>query len=148
MVAGSVFAIALSLVTIHPFSSPAATTSAVTRVFNKWVMVSDQRTARVSYSSTILTSATLLAGQTGRVILEISPDSTNNILVLDAGEQGLKLGLVNPGTSGTVKIVGVIPVTYYMRLRSQNVEGAPTYSSFNGTTTTNNSGFGTETLYD
>lgn len=130
-------------------SSPAATTSAVTRLFNVWFQISDQRTSRVAYSITIATASTLLAGATGRVILEISPNSAGTSpLVLDAAQSGLSAGLVNPGTTGSVKLTGVVPVTYWARLRSDTVAGSPTYSSYDGATLTANSGFGTETLYD
>lgn len=136
--------------------SPPATTSAVTRMFNTWVMISDQRTARVAYSVTINTAATLIAGATGRVIMEISPNNLGATpLTLDVAQSGLSSGLVNPGSNGTIKLTGVVPVGYYMRLRSINIEGTPAYSSNDGSTAnsglgtnTANSGFGTETLYD
>lgn len=137
-------------------SSPAATTSAATRLFNTWFQLSDQRTARVAYSIVINSAATLLAGATGRVILEISPTNTGTTpLTLDTGQSGLSAGLVNPGSNGTIKLTGVVPVTYYARLRPIAVEGTATYFSNDGSTAnsglgtnTANSGFGTETLYD
>lgn len=135
-----------------PSYSPAATTSAQTRVFNTWVMISDQRTTRVAYSIIIKTGATLAAGNIGRIILDIADDALGtNMTALDSADSGQDAGLLIPGSTGSIKITGVVPVAKYMRLRSVNVLGTgATYSSYNPNTgtTTANSGFGTETLYD
>lgn len=136
-------------------SSVAVVTNAQTRVFNTWVMLSDQRPARVFYTVTITTQATLLAGQGGRVLLQIADTNTGtNLLTLSYGQASVVGGVVVPATESSIDLAGVVPIGKYMRMLPVNLTGAPSFSSWDQNANsgsglaTANSGFGTETLYD
>lgn len=127
--------------------NPPAVQSAVIRSLNTWFKVSDYRMAICHYSVTIQTSSTLIAGSGGRIYFETSTDGVNADSLLDAGEAQLFPGLVNPGTTSTVKLSGTIPLAKWARLRPFTISGTPTYFSTTSTTgsATTNAGYGTET---
>lgn len=127
--------------------NPPAVQSAVIRSLNTWFKVNDYRMAICHYSVTIQTSSTLIAGSGGRIYFETSTDGVNADVLLDSGEQRLLPGLVNPGTTGTIKLSGTVPLAKWARLRTFTLEGTPSYFSVTSTTgsTTTNAGYGTET---
>lgn len=127
--------------------NPAASQGAVIRSLNVWFKVSEYRMAICHYSVTIQTSSTLVLGSGGRVFFETSTDGVNADVLLDAGQSSLLAGLLNPGTTGTVKLSGTIPLNKWARLRTAVIEGSPSFFSVTSTTgsTTTNAGYGTET---
>lgn len=88
----------------------------------------------VSYSVTILSSSTLAVGSSGYVVLEICPTNSSvagdwqEIARLTNGQNnGLIVGLAL-NQPGGAPLAGIVPAGYYVRLRSVNVVGTPTYT--------------------
>lgn len=129
------------------YDSPGVTAK-VSRPLNTWWLVNDQRGSTIKFSVTINTNATLLAGMIGQVVMEtgtsidgglnITPDATP----LDVATTGLNAGLLNPGGPQTVTLSGPVDRLQYARIRSVNVQGAPTYT--NPYTNAINSAYGWE----
>lgn len=100
--------------------------------------VSSTREAVVTYSAKITTTATIAGGQEGYVVLEIAP--TNSATAGDWKEVGrvtngqalslaLTLQSIQP-VSGI--LMGLVPAGYYVKVRSVNTTGTPTYSMVSG----------------
>lgn len=100
--------------------------------------VSSTRDAMVSYSTKITTTATIAGGQEGYVVLEIAP--TNSATAGDWKEvarvtngQALSLALtlqsIQP-ISGSLS--AMVPAGYYVKVRSVNTTGTPSYSMVSG----------------
>lgn len=100
--------------------------------------VSSTRDAMVTYSTKITTTATIAGGQEGYVVLEIAP--TNSATAGDWKEVGrvtngqalslaLTLQSIQP-VSGSLS--AIVPAGYYVKVRSVNTTGTPTYSMVSG----------------
>lgn len=100
--------------------------------------VSSTRDAMVSYSTKIVTTATIAGGQEGYVALEIAP--TNSATAGDWKEVGrvtngqalslaLTLQSIQP-VSGSLS--ALVPAGYYAKVRSVNTTGTPSYTMISG----------------
>jgi hypothetical protein len=111
--------------------TPAQVLNGATHAVNSSFQISDQRAAMVCYNVTIGSAAVLVTGSRGNVILETSPDNSTWTTVVNA-EYGVNSGLVI--TSGcSVSVFGGVPRGYWVRVRTANIAGTPTYSSAVGT---------------
>lgn len=100
-----------------------------TRSLNTAFQISTTQDCIVTYAVDISCSAALLAGQAGRVVLEYANDSgftTSVVTVQQAiGSAG---GVLNLATTTTASLTGVIPANKYVRLRTVNITGTPTFT--------------------
>lgn len=104
---------------------------------NGW-QVSPTRPANVAYSVAITKTATIGGGSTGYVLLEIA--ATNSATPGDWQEvarlyngQTITLAVALQSVQVIAGQIGcVVPVGYYVRLRSVNVAGSPSYSYQSG----------------
>lgn len=104
------------------------------RALNSAFQISTTRDARVSYSVDIACVLTLVTGQAGAVFLEYADNSgmsTNLHTVArssNANTGTLSIGLALTETvTGTLS--GDIPAGKYVRLRTSNVIGTPTFTA-------------------
>jgi hypothetical protein len=105
----------------------------VSRSLNSAFQVSTTRNALVTYSVRISTTATLSGGQTGDVVLEIASNSgfSSNVQTLSMAENGLSIGIAISITVDQVQtftVSGFVPAGYYVRLRTVNTAGLPTFA--------------------
>lgn len=103
------------------------------RTLNSAFQISAGRAARVSYAVEVSCALTLVTGQQGTVYLEYADDSgfTTNVVEVNRFVNGntgtLAIGLaLTQITAGT--LAGVIPAGKYVRLRTQNNTGTPTFT--------------------
>lgn len=108
-----------------------------TRTLNSAFQISTTRDALATYSVQIATTISLTTGETGTVFLEISPTST-----FATGVQ--ELGRFVNGNSGTLTLglnltqtmaeplMGYVPSGYWVRLRTANTVGTPTFTYQSG----------------
>lgn len=100
--------------------------------------VSSTRDSIVTYSTKIVTTATIAGGQEGYVVLEIA--ATNSATAGDWKEVGrvtngqalslaLTLQSIQP-VSGV--LMGIVPAGFYVKVRSVNTTGTPTFSMVSG----------------
>lgn len=122
-------------VTFNMAITPAAVTrSLVSTTGSNGFQISTTQRAMVNYSVSIVTTLSLSGGQNGTVILEMSSDNTTwtEVQRYANGNTGtLTLGL-NTAQTGTACLSGFIPVGYYVRLRTLNNTGTPTYTYNSG----------------
>lgn len=102
------------------------------RAFTTGFRPNQQRNCIVGYSIVISTSSTLLAGATGQVLLQTSPDSATWTTMMSA-QSGLSAGLVNPGTTGSITVFAPIKANEWCRIITNNIAGSPSYSTPTGT---------------
>lgn len=119
-------------------NKPAALSqSAVTRSLNSAFQVSATRLSEVRYSVDISTTVSLTGGAVGRVILEMATNSafTTGVQELQSFGNGntgtIVVGLVLTQLS-TACLSGKVPAGNYVRLRTVNVTGSPTYTYQSG----------------
>lgn len=103
------------------------------RALNTIFQISTTRPAIVTYSVQIVVTANISGGQNGDIILEIASDSgfTTNVQTLAIGGNGqtYTLAIALQGVQPTTNnLTGFVPVGYYVRLRTVNNTGTPTYS--------------------
>lgn len=115
-------------------TGPAIVTSqsSATRSLNSAFQISSTRAALVFYSVRITTTVSIGSNQDGDVILEIASDSgfTTNVQTVSIGENGQTISValaLNSVQAQTVVLTGYIPSGYYVRLRTVNNTGTPTY---------------------
>lgn len=116
---------------------PSRSQSPASRSLNVGFQVNATRDALVNYSVDIACVLSLTTGQTGTLFLEIASDSgfTMNLQELsrfvigNAGTLSIGLNLTQNST-GTVS--GFVPAGYYVRLRTFNVIGSPTFAYRSG----------------
>lgn len=115
-------------------TGPAIVTSqaSATRSLNASFQVSSTRAALVHYSVRITTNVSIGSNQDGDVILEIASDSgfTTNVQTIAIAQNGQTVTLalaLNSVQSQTFVLAGYIPLGYYVRLRTVNNSGTPTY---------------------
>lgn len=107
--------------------TPAQAANIMSRTLNSSYQVSEQRSGIVVYNVLVTNTATLILGNTGQVILETSPNNST-WTTISTGQSGVGSGLVFSG-NGTQTIFGFVPRGYWVRLRTNNVTGTPTYGS-------------------
>lgn len=104
-----------------------------TRSLNTAFQISSIQDVQVSYAVDVATALSLTSGQTGTVVLEYADDSgfTVNVTKLLDGQSSLTGTLViglglNP--TNTVPLYGTVPAGKYVRLRTVNTTGTPTFT--------------------
>ncbi len=115
-----------------PTINTAAQASA-TRALNTAFQPSSIRDALVFYSVQITVTATIAGGQNGDVVLEIASNSgfTTNVQTLSISGLGqtYSLAVALQGVQPQTGVVsGFVPAGYYVRLRTVNNTGTPTYT--------------------
>ena|ERR1043165_8695504 len=116
---------------------PARSFASASRTLNSAFQPSTTRDAIVSYSVDVSTSATLLGGQTGTVFLEYANDSgfTSGVTEVARFVNGNSVSLaiaitVTQNVTGT--LTGVVPAGKYVRIRTANTSGVPTFNYRSG----------------
>lgn len=103
------------------------------RTLNSAFQISSTRDAIVSYTVDISASLTLSGGATGTVTLEYADDSgfTTNVVTVQSSVNGntgaLTIGLSLTQTA-SASLCGVIPAGKYVRLRTANTAGTPSFN--------------------
>lgn len=114
-------------------NKPTRSQSISSRTLNSAFQLSNTRDAFVNYSVDIACTLTLTSGQTGTVFLEIASDSafTTNLQevgrTINGNTGSLTLGL-NITQNATCTVGGYVPAGYYVRLRTANTSGTPTFA--------------------
>lgn len=118
-------------------NKPSRSQSSASRGLNAAFQISTSRDAYVMYSTSISNTVSLSGGSSGGVILEIATNSGFTTGVQELGRISnsntgtLVLGLVlNDSVTNTLK--GYVPAGYYVRLRTFNTVGTPTYGYVSG----------------
>lgn len=129
---------AVKVASITTRSMATTTRSIVTGTGATGFQVSATRDAEVRYSTTIVTTSSILGSQVGTDVLEIGP--TNSATSTDWSE----IGRCTNGTAYTLavaiqgvstqacQITGYVPASYYVKIRSINVSGTPTFTYNSG----------------
>jgi hypothetical protein len=112
--------------------NPPAAQNVMSRAYNTGFRPNQQRDCIVGYTVTITTSATVLNGTTGEVILQVSNDSTTWSTLMSA-QQGFSNGVTIPASTGSITLFGLIKAKQWCRLITNNIAGTPTYSTPTGT---------------
>lgn len=105
-----------------------------TRDLNTCYQISSTRDALVSYAVEVTAVSTLSAGQLGTVFLETFTDSgcTTGTQEIMRGISGLSQGLgltVTLTNSGTVTLHGVVAAGLYVKQRTENTTGTPSFAA-------------------
>lgn len=100
-----------------------------TRSLNTAFQPSPTRDCFVSYAVDIACSATVLVGQNGTVFLEYADDAaiTTNVVTVQRSS-GSASGVLNVATVMTASLSGMVPAGKYIRLRTVNNTGTPTFT--------------------
>lgn len=104
-----------------------------TRSLNSAFQISSTRNARVSYAVQIAANLSLSGGQMGTVVLEYADDSgiTTNVVTVQTLANGntgtLTIGL-NTVQTVIISLSGDIPAGKYVRIRTVNTTGSPTFT--------------------
>lgn len=104
-----------------------------TRTLNSAFQISSTRNSRVSYTISVAATLSLSGGQTGTVVLEYADDSgiTTNVVTVQSSVNGntgtLTIGL-NTIQTGSASLSGDIPAGKYVRIRTVNTAGTPTFT--------------------
>lgn len=107
--------------------------SAATRSLNSAFQVSTTRDSQVDYSVDVAATLSLVTGQSGTVVLEMATNSgfTTGVQTLsrytNANSGSLTIGL-NLTQIGTANLNGYVPAGNYVRLRTVNNTGTPTFT--------------------
>lgn len=123
---------------IYWMTSPdAPIQSSVSHSLNSAFQVSSTKNSTVNYSVDIATSLSLSGGAVGTVFLEICASSGFSSGVQEVGRYvngqtgTLTLGL-SLSQTGTANLSGFVPAGYYVRLRTANTTGTPTFTYRSG----------------
>lgn len=122
-----------SVVWLVSTNSDALSFANPTRGLNSAFQISATRAAQVSYAVDIACALSLTTGQAGTVFLEYADDSgfTTNVVEVNrfangnTGTLAIGLALTQTATGG---LAGMIPAGKYVRLRTANVTGTPTFT--------------------
>lgn len=114
-------------------NKPSMVFATTSRSLNTAFQVSATRAAFVSYTVDVASTLSLLAGETGTVVLEYADDSgfTTNVKTVqsvvsgNAGTLTLGLGLTQ---TTSASLTGIIPAGKYVRIRTINTTGTPTFT--------------------
>lgn len=125
---------ASDIVWLTPYSASASHSFAnPSRSLNTAFQISTTRDSKVAYSVDIATSVSLSGGAVGTVFLEYADDSgfTSNVKEVQRYVNGntgtLVIGLTL-NQIATAPLNGVIPASKYVRLRTANTTGTPTFT--------------------
>lgn len=116
-----------------PLSGASRTFNAPTRSLNSAFQISAHNDSVVAYTVDIASALTLTTGQSGQVVLEYADDSgfTTNVVTVQTSTNGntgtLSIG-INTTQTATATLTGVIPAGKYVRIRTVNVTGTPTFT--------------------
>lgn len=114
---------------------PTYSQSSVSRTLNSNFQPSTTRNTLVNYSVEIATTLSLSGGTVGTVFLEISADGSTGWTELSRFTNGntgaLTVGL-NINQNMTSTLSGTVPAGYYVRLRTVNTTGTPTFTYRSG----------------
>lgn len=116
-------------------TSPIAKTfTSPSRSVNTAFQISSSQDAEVSYSVDITTALTLSGGAAGTVYLEYADDSgfTTNVKEVahfTTSNTGTLVVGITLNQQATARLGGVIPAGKYVRLRTNNTTGTPTYGT-------------------
>lgn len=104
-----------------------------TRSLNTAFQISTTRDALVSYSVDIATSVSLVGGAVGTVFIEYADDSgfTTNVKEIGRtvnGNTGTLVVGLTLNQIATAQITGIVPLAKYVRLRTANTTGTPTFT--------------------
>lgn len=136
-------AIAGAICWASPISSSVIPSSLPSRVFNNpnrtlntAFQISATRDVQVSYSININVAALLIAGTSGTVFLEYADNAgmTTN-LVIAAESTNSTGGVLSITNIGTGNVSAMIPAGKYVRLRTTNNSGTPTFAFMRGVET-------------
>lgn len=116
--------------TIKYAYTPAQVANAMNRTLNSSFQVSDQRMGIVSYNVQITNAATVVLGNSGQILLEISPDNSS-WTTISTSTASMGSGVLVTAIS-TATVFGYVPRGYYVRIRSNNLSGTPTYGAPSG----------------
>lgn len=103
------------------------------RSLNSAFQVSSTRASYVNYSVDIATTVSLAGGQVGTVFLEYADDSgfTTNVKEVGRfvnGQTGTLVVGLTLNQTNTAQVQGMIPAGKYVRLRTANTTGSPTFT--------------------
>ncbi len=107
--------------------------SSPSRTLNSAFQPSTTRDAQVSYSVDIATSVSLAGGAVGTVFLEYADDSGFTTGVTEVGRTvngntGTLVDGLTLNQTATAQLNGIIPASKYVRLRTANTTGSPTFT--------------------
>lgn len=114
-------------------NKPSLTWATSTRALNTAFLVSGTKATFVSYTVDVSTTLSLLAGETGTVILEYADDSamTTNVKTVQSAANGntgtLTIGL-NLTQTSTASLTGIVPIGKWIRVRTVNTAGTPVFT--------------------
>lgn len=137
LLSGGVLA-AIALATIALFTkadaprsyTPAMAYNIMTRTLNTPFMVSDQRQAIVVYNVLVANTATLIAGNSGQILLQ-TKTGVGAWTTISIGQNTVGSGLVFSGASSQ-SVFGVVQRGDSARILSNNLVGTPTYTAQQG----------------
>jgi hypothetical protein len=111
--------------------TPAIANNTASRALNTSFMISQQRCAIVAYSNTITCNATVVTGSGGMIILESSPDNSA-WTGIDTAIASISGGVLMPTFTFHVTLKGTIPRNTWLRMRTVNTIGTPTFRAYPG----------------
>lgn len=128
----------LPVISALSFNNAASHTIQTVAASANGFQLSTTRNVSVYYSVNVTTTATIAGASDGYVVLEICP--TNSAVAANWTEvsrsrngQTISLAIVLQSVQNIgSELMNIIPAGYYMRLRSVNVSGTPTYSFISG----------------
>lgn len=99
------------------------------RTLNTAFQISTTRDASVNYSVEITVASALLGNVSGRAHLEYADDSgfTTNVVDISSSPNGTS-GVLNLTNLGPGNVGGWIPANKYARIRTENLNGTPTFT--------------------
>lgn len=118
---------------IPPTSVTAPLMATSTRALNTAFQISSTNIVSVTYAVDIAATLSLTSGQSGTVVLEYADDSafTTNVTTVQSSTNGnsgaLTIGL-NLVQTTTATLTGYVPAGKYVRLRTVNTTGTPTFT--------------------
>lgn len=114
-------------------SAPIPSASPVTRPLNTAFQLSATRPATVYYGVDVTVTALLVAGSRGTAVLEYADNAamTTNLVQAFSGTSGVG-GVLNANTVQTVPLNAFIPAGKYVRIRTVNTAGSPTFAYSGG----------------
>lgn len=119
-------------------NTPSRIIQTVAAAANGW-QIDASRNSIVSYSVSIGTSLSLTGGTSGYVVLEVSPTNSTSaaswqeIARVESGQagSGLVVGLAMNNSGGGI-LFGIVQAGWFVRMRSVNTAGTPTYTYRSG----------------
>lgn len=110
--------------------TPSMAYNIMTRSLTTPFMISDQRQAIVVYNILIANTATLVAGNSGQVLLQ-TKTGAGAWTTISTGQNTVGSGLVYSG-SNTQSVFGVVQRGDSVRILPNNLVGAPSYTAQQG----------------